>query len=73
MNDATPTPVQIKTRLTLDNVDDYKRSDCASYGHCLEVACRAGWSQFTCNECEAYEKDEELMDCGELIKHLFDE
>lgn len=40
--------------LTLDDVEVYKRYDCAKYDRCLGVAARAGWRQLTCRSCTAY-------------------
>lgn len=41
--------------LTIDNVDDFKRSDCRFYAGCLDNVAKSGWDQFHCNGCPIYE------------------
>ena len=61
-------PVKMKDLWSIDNgincpndidcVDSFKKSDCTNYRTCLKIASDAGWSQFHCNDCSAYVKDE---------------
>lgn len=48
--------------LTIDIVDDYKRSDCRFYKDCLTHTAKSGWEQFHCNQCTIYEKNPEIDD-----------
>jgi hypothetical protein len=50
-----PSPQAIDVSFTTDGVDAYKRVDCKRYGRCLDVASDAGWPQFHCNDCHAYD------------------
>jgi hypothetical protein len=43
-------------RLSINNVDYYKRSDCRNYEPCLNAAIRSGWTQFHCRACRAFER-----------------
>jgi hypothetical protein len=47
-------PMPLDLILTADNIDNYKKPDCASYVLCLDVAADHSWQQFHCNDCRAY-------------------
>lgn len=51
--------------LTIEIVDQYKRSDCAFYERCLDQAAEQGWQQFHCKSCNAFVKRTE--DRSDLI------
>lgn len=53
VSNRNPRPTDIC--LTIETVDLYKRSDCRFYIKCLNQASIAGWQQFHCNDCPAYE------------------
>lgn len=55
MTVAFANPQELDVLLSIDNVDDFKRYDCRTYIKCLDVAADAGWDQFHCNDCGAYE------------------
>jgi len=55
MVDALPNPQELDENLTIEGVERYKRHDCRRYVKCLDVAADAGWQQFHCNACNAYE------------------
>ena len=52
-----PRPLELLTTLTEDDVELYKRLDCARYDDCLTAAALRGFQQFTCNRCHAYEQE----------------
>lgn len=56
MADALPNPQELDETLTIEGVERYKRHDCRRYVKCLDVAADAGWQQFHCNACNAYEQ-----------------
>lgn len=57
--------------LSIDIVDDYKRSDCGYYKDCLAHTSKSGWEQFHCNQCVIYERDPEIdEDFAELAALL---
>lgn len=53
---AGPNPQPLEfAALTIESVDEWKRSDCVHYVRCMDTAVRHNWSQFHCNDCRAYE------------------
>ena len=46
--------------LTIDNVDDFKKSNCRYYERCMNHAAKKGWSQFQCRVCKIYVKDNNI-------------
>ena len=58
---ARPMPLDdSQLNLTIDNIDEYKKSDCRFYEKCMNHAAKKGWSQFHCNTCKIYEKDDNI-------------
>lgn len=50
-----PQNLILETELFEDDVCDYKRPGCKFYLACMNEAVVAGWQQFHCLSCEAYE------------------
>ncbi len=58
---ARPMPLDdSQLNLTIDNIDEYKKSDCRFYENCMNHAAKKGWSQFHCNTCKIFEKDDNI-------------
>jgi hypothetical protein len=57
----TKTPLELDSEIDLSprSVVRFKRTECAFYQDCMDVAARKGWKQFHCNSCNAFEPRQE--------------
>jgi hypothetical protein len=67
---AIPAPRELDLQLSSESVDHYKKSDCRRYLECLDVAAEAGWQQFHCRDCHAYEAIVRTEDDKALLTKL---
>lgn len=71
---AARNPMPIDLSLSIESVDNYKRSDCRLYEQCMNQAAEENWPQFHCNACQAYvkiEDDHEALILGRKLLTIF--
>lgn len=52
----SPNPIAFQDLITPDNVEQYKKTNCRRYLHCMNIASRQSWQQFACIACELNEE-----------------
>lgn len=68
---AKPVILEPPITIDIDNVDEYKNSDCRFYAGCLDHAAKSGWDQFTCRICNIYESNPDIdEEFEEIISRL---